>query len=135
MRIIETNIPDIFEHNIDESKLKLANEIIDKISPLFDEVHSSKVSQLEESKLELQKKRKQVAEDKGTLEKLLASLNRKKSLKKLLIKINKLVSSGLVYDGNTKSETVVLLKILDNLTPEQIQNHDQRISSLLIKRF
>ena len=135
MRIIETNIPDIFEHNIDESKLKLANEIIDKISPLFDEVHSSKVSQLEESKLELQKKRNQVAEDKGTLEKLLAALNRKKSLKKLLIKINKLVSSGLVYDGNTKSETVVLLKILDNLTPEQIQHHDQRISSLLIKRF
>jgi len=135
MRIIETNIPDIHELNIEESKMKLANEVIGKISPLFDEVHSSKVSQLQESKLELQQKRKQVGKDKVVLENLVAKLSRQKSLKKLLMKINKLVSSGLVYDGNAKSETVVLLKILDNLTPDQIQHHDKRISSFLTKRF
>lgn len=135
MRIIETNIPDIHEKNVDEAKLSLATEIIDKISPLFDEVHSGKVSQIEDAKIQLQKKRKQVSEDKNILESLVSSLNRQKALKKLILKINKLVSSGLVYDGNVKSETIVLLKILDNLTPDQIKHHDQRLTSFLAKRF
>ena len=112
MKILETGIPDIQTDNIDIAKVTLADEIIEKISPLFDEVYSTKSNSIEEKKLELKQKRKLVLEDKNYLEALLKRYNREKKLKKLLNKVSNLVESGLAYDGNLKSETVVLLKIL-----------------------
>ena len=87
MKILETGIPDVQNDNIDIAKVTLADEIIEKISPLFDEAYSSKSNSIEEKKLELKQKRKLVLEDKNYLEALLKRYNREKKLKKLLNKV------------------------------------------------
>lgn len=135
MKIIETDIIDIHKDNIDHVKVKLAEGIINKIRPLFDEVYSSKINQVEESKKQIQKKKKEVSNDKKILEQLLIKFNRQKSLAKILLKIDKLVSSGIIYDGNIKSEIVVLLKIIDKLEPDKLQLQEKRLSAILEKRF
>ena len=135
MNIIETGIPDIYEKNIDETKVDLANEIIDKIKPLFNEVHTSKESTFIEKNNSLKMKKNQVLESKKSLELLLANYNKEKIIKKLLDKISKLVESGIAYDGSIKSETVILLKILPNMKQDKINHHFNQISSSLRKRF
>jgi len=135
MRIIETGIPDIQSDNIDVAKIQLADEIVSKISPLFDEAHNSKTIVINESQSELKHKRKNVIEDKNLLESLLAKYNKEKKVKKLLNKISKLVESGLVYDGAVKSETVILLKIIPNLASDKVDHHLAQVSSVLRKRF
>jgi len=135
MRIIETNIPDIHKGNISESKIKLADDIINKLSPLFDEVHSSKIGKLESSRSDLISKKSAVVEDKKTLESLVSRYKRQKLTKKLLNKIQALVSSGLVYDSSTKAETIVLLKIMDTMTEDKLNQQINRVSNILTKRF
>lgn len=135
MRIVETNIPDIQRKNIPKSKIKLADEIISRISPLFDEVHASKSTKIEELKRDLQRARKQVLEDKQRLESLKERYNRQKHVKVLLNKVSKLVSSGLVHEGNLKAETIVMLKIIDKLSVEKLKHYDAQMTNLINKRF
>jgi hypothetical protein len=60
---------------------------------------------------------------------------RQKRVSKLLQRLEKLVSSGLVYDGTLKHETVILLKILPKLSNEQIDDHLRKTLQVIKKRF
>lgn len=135
MRIIETNIPDINFTNIDHSKVDLANRIIQNISPLFDELYTDKISKAKELTTELRTKKRKVLQNKDELELLLKTYKRKQKVKKLLERIEKLVSSGLLSDGHLRQETIVLLKVIDKLPDEKLDYHLKTTMNIIAKRF
>lgn len=135
MNTIETNILDITKNNMDQTKLNLANQIIENVFPLFDDFNSTKNSEIEDLKTSLVSKKSIVQKKKHHLENLIKDFNRKKKIKKLLERIDKLVSSGLVYDSNLKNETIVLLKIVDKLTEDKIDEQLNKTMRTISKRF
>jgi len=135
MNIVETAYPDIVPSNIEASKVELSNKIIKNVYPLFDEVHINKVSESKDLKKELTDKKLQVTEEKEKLEEMLKDYNKKKKVKKLLERLSKLVSSGLVYDNNLKMETIVLLKIINKLSEEKLDEQLSNAMRTINKRF
>jgi len=135
MNIIETKIPDVHEDNINQSKVVLADNIIRNIYPLFDEIFSTKVEQVNKLEKALEKKRVQVLESKRQLERGIKNYKKKQKESKLLDRINKLASTGLLYDGNLKHEMIILLKIVNTLTEEKLDYHLSNTLKIIGKRF
>jgi len=135
MNIIETKIPDVHEENINQSKVVLADNIIRNIYPLFDEVFSTKVEYVNKLEEDLENKKVQVLESKSQLEQGIKEYKKKQKESKLLDRINKLVTSGLIYDGNLKHEMIVLLKIINNLPEKQLDHHLSNTLKIIGKRF
>lgn len=135
MIITETNIPNILPDNIDTAKTVLANNIITNVYPLFNEVYNTRVEEIEELKKELKRKKELVQKHKVSLEQMILDYKKKKKITKLLDRIEKLVSAGLVYDGTLKHETVILLKIATKLPEEKIDYHLKDTLRTISKRF
>jgi len=135
MIIIETKYPDVTESNIDASKITLADNIIKNVYPLFDDVYTEKISQVKKLSKLLELRQKKVVENKNNLEIMMKQYDRKKKVSKLLTRLEKLVDSGLVYDGHLKSETIVLLKIIDKLPDDKLNHHLSETLKIIGKRF
>jgi len=135
MKIIESAIPDVSMDTIDQSKIILADNIVKNVYPLFDEVFNSRISELDTLQKELQTKKMQVRDEKDNLQSMVDSYNREKKVAKLLDRIEKLVSSGLVYDGSLRSEMTVLLKIIDKLSDEKLDYNMKSVMTIISKRF
>jgi hypothetical protein len=135
MRIEETKISDVCEGNIERSKEVLAESIIENVYPLFDEVFNSKVDEVNEKESELKEKRSNVLQVKNELEGLMKKYKKKQLTSKLLDRLEKLISSGLIYDGRARNETIVLLKIIDNLNEEKLKFHYDQALQMINKRF
>jgi ATP-dependent Lon protease len=135
MNIIETNIPNVVPDNIPKSKEVLANSIITNVYPLFNEVYNTRVDEIDTLKKQLDNKKELVKKHKTTLEQFMNEYKRKKKVSKLLDRIEKLISSGLVYDGTLKHETVVLLKIISKLSDEKLDYHLKDTMRTISKRF
>ena len=134
MKISITNIPDISK-NVDQAKADLGNRVIDNISPLLDEYYVAKKESLSESRSHLKEVRKQVLDKKTLLEELIKELEQKKKVKAILEKISRLVTAGLGYDSSFRNETIVLLKVLDNLPEQKLDFHLKDVTATLRKRF
>ncbi len=135
MIITETNIPDVTYETLDQSKLSLANGIINNVYPLFDEVYTSKNERVGELKDQITSNNRKLKAEKQTIETTMTEYKRQKRVSKLLQRLEKLVSSGLVYDGALKHETVILLKILPKLSNAQIDDHLRKTLQVIKKRF
>jgi len=135
MKIEETTIPNVIEENLDDSKLSLANNIIENVYPLFDEVYGGRIEEIDNIKKELDLKKQQVRIQKEDLQKLMDSYKKKKKVTKLLDRLDKMVSAGLIYDGAIKHETIVLLKIANNLSDDKLDYHLRSTLKTLSKRF
>lgn len=135
MNIVETNIPNVVPENIPKSKTVLADNIIANVYPLFNEVYNTRVEEIDLLKKQLDKKKELVHKHKITLEQLMEEYKRKKKIAKLLDRIEKLISSGLVYDGTLKHETVVLLKIITKLSNDKLDYHLKDTLRTISKRF
>jgi ATP-dependent Lon protease len=135
MKIEITNIPNVVKDTVDESKLVLAENIIKNVYPLFDEVYNSKVSGIDKLNNELKQKKKHVISEKNELENIMSEYKRKKKVSKLLDRIEKLIASGLVYDGSLKHQTKILLKIANNLSDEKLDYHLRDTLQTISKRF
>ena len=135
MRILETSIPDIHPNNINEAKIELANKIIKNVYPLFDDLYSDKVSTLKSSKNELDLKREKVLKSKNELQKFINEYNRRKKVKKLLESISRLVSLGMTTDGTARNELIVLLKIIDKLPDDKLDEQLNKTKRTITKRF
>lgn len=123
MKIINTNIKDIDIKNIDQEKVNLANKIIGKVSPLFNELHSDKENQISLLEKTIENKKKSLNNQKKELENLVNEYNRKKKIKKLVSRLSVLINSGFIHDGHLKSQHIVLLKIIDRLPNEKLDQH------------
>lgn len=135
MIIVETNIPNVLPDNIDESKTVLANNIIANVYPLFNEVYSTRVEEIDNLKALLKEKRDLVIKHKTTLEQMMLEYKKKKKVSKLLDRIEKLITTGLIYDGTLKHETIILLKIVNKLSDEKIDYHLKDTLRTISKRF
>jgi hypothetical protein len=135
MIIQRTKIPDVVEKNIDESKLFLANNIIKNVYPLFTEVYNERKKNIILMKEELNKKQETIIKIKDELKMLMREYEKKKKIHNLLEKIKQLVNSGISNDGSLKHEMVVLVKVVNKLSPEKIESNLKETSSLLAKRF
>jgi len=135
MNIVETNIPDVDMYNISKSKVELANRIIQGIYPLFDEIYSEKVNDLDGLRQILSNKRLKIKDKKEEIETLYEVYKRKGKIKKLLNRISKLSKSGLMYDGSLKSETLMLLKVIESLNNEKLDFHLSETMKTIKKRF
>ncbi len=135
MKIIITNIPDVTPETIDESKVVLANNIIKNVYPLFDEVYQGKMGHVNKMKKVLKEKKTIIRGKKDKLEELMSEYDREKKISKLLTRIEKLVDSGLVYDGSLKTQTVVLLKVINKLSNEKLDHHLSETLQIIRKRF
>jgi len=135
MNITETEIPDVSIETIDHSKVILANNIIKNVYPLFDEVFNSRVSELDELQQKLKARKIQVKEEKDNLQGMVNAYNKEKKISKLLDRIEKLVLSGLVFDGSLRSEMVILLKIINKLSDDKLDYHLKSVMSTISKRF
>ena len=135
MNIVETNIPNVLPTNIDESKMILADNIIANVYPLFNEVYSTRVEEIDKLKISMTQKKELVKKHKIALEKMMAEYQKKKKVAKLLDRIEKLITSGLVYDGALKHETIILLKIATKLSDDKIDYHLKGTLRTISKRF
>jgi len=135
MKIITTKIPDVTTETIDQSKVVLADNIIQNVYPLFDEVYQGKLSYINDIKKSLNQKKSELNKKKENLEQLMTEYSREKKISKLLSRIEKLVDSGLVYDGAIKSQTIVLLKVINKLTNEKLDHHLTETMQIIRKRF
>jgi len=135
MKIAETDISDVVVENIDESKITLAEKIMKNVYPLFDEIYNSQIEETKDLKDILKSKKSQVFESKEELERLIHKYNKGKKVMKLLTRISKLVSSGLVYDSSLKHETIILLKVADKLSEDKLNYHLSETMKTISKRF
>ena len=135
MKIIQTKIPDVTKESIDHSKVVLADNIIQNVYPLFDEVYQGKVGHINEMKKTLKEKKEIVKGKKEKLEQLMSDYNREKKVSKLLTRIEKLVDSGLVYDGTLKSQAIILLKVINKLSNDKLDHHLSETLQVIRKRF
>jgi len=135
MNIIETKIPDINVDNIDQSKVQLAEKIIHNINPLFDDLKQEKISEFKFKANEFKQLKKNVLSNKSEIESLFKHYKRKQKVKKLLERIDKLVSLGIVNEGQTKQETIILLKIIDKLPTDKLNFHLKETMNTISKRF
>jgi len=135
MIITETNIPNVVPDNIPQSKTVLADNIIANVYPLFNEVYSTRVDEIDLLKKNLNVKKEMVRKHKIALEQMMFEYKKKKKVAKLLDRIEKLITTGLVYDGTLKHETVILLKIATKLSDEKLDYHLKDTMRTISKRF
>jgi len=135
MIIYDVGIPDIVKENLDSSKIDLANKIINGVYPLLDEVFVDKEGKIDSLKARLKMKTDQVKINKKNLESMMVQLKKEKIKEKLLGRVSKLVASGLAYQGTIRNETIVLLKIIDSLSEEKLNQHLQQTMTTISKRF
>lgn len=135
MNLIETNIPDVTEENIPQSKEIIADSIIQNVYPLFDEVYQAKIGQVNDLKRQIKSGKAQMKDEKETMQQLMSAYGKEKKISKILQRVEKLVQSGLTYDGTLKHETVILLKIIDKLPKEKLDQQLAKTIQILNKRF
>jgi hypothetical protein len=135
MNIIETNIPDTTKHNISEQKEIIADSIIKNVYPLFDEVYQAKIDQVVQLKNKIKTGKANMQTQKETMQQLMHQYKKEKKISKLLERIEKLVQSGLTYDGSMKHEIVILLKIVDKLPEDKLDMQLSKTMQILTKRF
>jgi hypothetical protein len=135
MIIKRTKIPDVVKENIDQSKIVLSDNIISNVYPLFDEMYQDQINAMSSVNALYSKKKSKVQENKEELERLMRKLERVKKESKLLIRIEKLINSGLANDGSLKHENIILLKIYNKLTDEKLDFHLRNTLKTISKRF
>ena len=135
MNIIETSIPDVTKNSIDVSKEIIADNIIKNVYPLFDEVYNARIEQVAILKNKFKTGKSRIRNEKETMERLMVEYKKEKMISKILERVEKLIQSGLTYDAAIKHETVILLKILDKLPKEKLEQQLTKTMQILSKRF
>lgn len=135
MKLINTGIHDINFEDVDQSKINLSNKIIENIFPLLKDIKSSKLEESETLKFELDRKSKRIRKEKNELEGMVVKYRKQKKIKKLLERISKIVNAGLANSGSYRHETVILLKVIDTLSEDQLNYHLSETLKTINKRF
>ena len=135
MNIIETQIPDVTKNNLDKNKEILADNIIANIYPLFNDMHKGKEKEAITYKNNLSKLRSVLKYEKDSIKGLLVRYSKAKKISKILDRIKTMVDSGLMNDGTLRHETVILLKILERLPEEKLDEQLNKTMLILNKRF
>ena len=135
MNIVETDIQDVTNTNIEESKELIADSIIENVYPLFDEFYTVKLTEKNKLKKQIFDVKNLLKNEKHNFDRLISKYKKSKKISQIPERIQALVSSGLLYDGQLKHETVILLKILDKLPEDKLDQQLNKTIQMLNKRF
>jgi hypothetical protein len=135
MNIEILNLPDVTKNNIQESKVLLADSIIENIYPLFDNIFMERKNKIEELSFDLKRREVILSQKKTNVEQLIKLYQREKLIVNLLSEIENLVNSGLVNDSGTRHQVIVLLKTIDKLSEENINKRILDVKRILGKKF
>jgi hypothetical protein len=134
MRIIETDINDFPSVNLNESKIELANEIINYISPIFSHEYNKKIREIKDLKKSLSEKKEKIKNNKIELENLLKIFSKKDKESQLIRKMGKLIQTGLIQES-MKNEMSVMLKSFENMEEEKITSYLNEVMRLVSQKF
>lgn len=135
MNIVETSIPDVTKTNINETKEIIADSIVQNIYPLFDEFYTAKVSEKNKLQNQLIEVKNILKKEKDNFDRLIIRYKKDKKISQILERVKALISSGLLYDGHLRHETSILLKILDKLPEDKLDQQLNKTVQMLNKRF
>ncbi len=134
MRIIETDINDFHLTNLNESKIELANEIINYINPIFSQDYNKKIREIKDLKKSLSEKKEKIKNNKIELENLLKIFSKKDKESQLIRKMGKLIQTGLIQES-MKNEMSVMLKSFENMEEEKITSYLNEVMRLVSQKF
>ena len=135
MEILETSIPDVIKENVETSKVILAESIIKNVYPLFDVVYTEQLNHVKRIKSQIKQKKSELKERKTAIEATMAEYNRKKKITKVLSRIETLMDAGLIYDSSMKHEMVILLRIIEKLPMDKLDQQLSRTMGMINKRI
>lgn len=135
MNIVETKIPDVTSSNIDKSKEVLVDNIVKNVYPLYDEVFTGKINEKKDLISKMHGIKSLLKNEKESIEELMEQYRKTKKISQILDRIKTLIASGLTYDGHLKHETVILLKIIDKLPEDKLNQQLNKTIQILNKRF
>ena len=135
MKIIITDIFDVTKKNIDEQKVNIANNVLDLVGPLFETEIAESTGSLDKVKAVKAKLDVQLQETREELEKIQIEFNRETKRKKLINRIRQLIEVNLTADPSLRSEVIILLKVIDKLEDNLLDEHIERMIKTLSKRF
>lgn len=135
INIIETDLHDITKSNIDQSKVKLAENIIENIHPLFDEVYNEKENEYNNLQDSISISHRKLTDKKSELDDLMNEVKRKRKVVKLLTRLEKLIFSDMNFETSLKHETIILLKTIDKMSDERLDYNLSRTMKIISKRF
>jgi len=118
----------IIPDDIESTLFIIGNEVVEKISPFFEEIEKSKkenIILIDREILEIEEK---IREKSRTLEIKNKELIEKKTTIDQLDKIEKLVSSRLIESEETIRELKIFIKSIGKISSEKVQN---KISSMI----
>ena len=134
MRIVETDINDIPILNVNESKLNLAENVINYIQPIFSKEYKQKIQEVKTLKKSYIDKKEKITQEKIELTDLLKTFSKKSKEKELLGKMGKLIQTGLIQES-MKNEMSVLLNSFEKLSEEKIISYLNETIRVLGQKF
>jgi chromosome segregation ATPase len=135
MKITITDIGDITPTNLDENKVLIADNILNMVGPLFEKEIEETKGELTSVKQKRAKIEKELIETKEKLQDLHSEFGRETKRKKLLNRIRQLIEVNLTQDPSLKSEVIILLKVIDKLEDNLLDEHIERMIKTISKRF
>ncbi len=135
MKVTYTKIPDVNKENIETSKIKLADKILKNVNPLLDQISTEKNNSVNMLKESIKNKQNNILKNKKELELNLKKYNKNSKIQKLIERISKLISHGLIHDSILKHEMVILLKVIDTMDEEKLDYNLKKTLNILSKKF
>ena len=114
-------------------KLAFADDIISIFMPLFSEEIDRKKRILENTRKDYQHLKQAIAESKNTLKKINFALKKERSVRAILIEINKMISTDVLY-GNNKQIVINLLSNIETLDADDLVGELDKLRKLLSKK-
>lgn len=134
MRIVETEVNDIQKVNFNKAKENLADSIISYVHPLFSNEYKEKVKEIKELKKIYITKKEEIKLEKNELSTLLSQFTKKNKEQELLIKMGKLLQTGLVQE-TMKKDMIDLLNTFDSTSEDKITEYLNETIKLISQKF
>jgi len=134
MRILETEINDIPILSAKQSKLNLADNVINYIQPIFSKDYKNKIQEIKNLKELVDKKQEKIKQEKVELSNLLKTFSKKSKEQELLNKMDKLIQTGLIQH-TMKEEMINLLNSFENMEEEKITNYLNEAIRVISQKF
>lgn len=135
MNIEELNLPDVTDNNLDDSKVLLANSIIENIYPLFDNIFMEKKNKINELQVDLSRRDKIIQKKKDSVQEFAKDYEKEKVVSQFLNEVENLINTGMITDSGIRHQVIVMLKTIDKFPQDKIKSRIIDIKRVLGKRF
>jgi len=133
MNLNITNILDTSKENHSRNKIILADTIIKKMEPFFDELRNAKLKSIESLDNKILNMKFEIRTKKEEIKKNLASYEREQISKEYYDKIHMIIQTGNAKSDGLRKELIVMVKVLPKLDNDKIKSHIKKLDLTLNK--